>query len=55
MEFTTIKTEDKKLDKIIKETSMLPYFMNYFDEDEELQNYAIKGKISVYTFKQKEK
>ncbi|MGL6066380.1 MAG: hypothetical protein ACRC0R_04810 [Cetobacterium sp.] len=52
MELFRVSTEDKNLDKKIKEIELDPYFIKFYDEDGEEKEYATKGKLSVYIVKE---
>ncbi|MGL6066381.1 MAG: hypothetical protein ACRC0R_04815 [Cetobacterium sp.] len=52
MELFRVSTEDKNLDKKIKEIELDPYFIKFYDEDGEEKEYATKGKLSVYILKE---
>ena len=52
MEFVDIsisKTTETDKHETIKEVEMLPYFLNYFDENEEIDKYNIQGKMTIFS------
>jgi hypothetical protein len=53
IDIATTKTNDKKLHETIKEVEMLPYFIDYRDEDGIIKRNWIQGKVTIYKFSEK--
>ena len=48
MSISPIDTTDKKLVKCVKSIELMPYFIKFKDEYDKIQEYSIKGKVTVY-------
>ncbi|MGL6024982.1 MAG: hypothetical protein ACRC0F_10245, partial [Cetobacterium sp.] len=52
MNLSKVSTEDKQLNKKIKEIELMPYFLKFKNEDEAVEEYVTKGKAIVYIVKE---